>query len=152
MEIRALEESDLPQLTELFDQYRVFYQQDSDRSAVRTFLQQRLARQDSVLIGAIVHDVMVGFTQLYPSYTSVGLARLWILNDLYVSADARRRGVATALMHAAQEYAEVTGAKAMVLSTAIDNTQAQHVYEKLGWQRNNNYYQYELQLEGSDPE
>ncbi|MDH3647214.1 MAG: GNAT family N-acetyltransferase [Gammaproteobacteria bacterium] len=146
MEIRALGKGDLPQLTELFDQYRVFYERPSDRAAVKAFLRQRLTREDSAFIGAIVHDVLIGFTQLYPSYTSVGLARLWILNDLYVSADARRRGVGAALMHAAQEYAEMTGAKAMVLSTAVDNHTAQQLYEKLGWVREKDFYQYELSL------
>lgn len=146
MEIRALGESDLPQLVALFDQYRVFYRQPTDRAAAKVFVSQRLARGDSAFLGAIVHDVLVGFVQMYPSYTSVGLGRLWILNDLYVSEDARTRGVATALMHAAQEYAEMTGAKIMALSTATDNHAAQKLYEKLGWTRDEDYYTYELKL------
>lgn len=146
MEIRAMEEADLPQLTDLFDQYRVFYRQPSDKTAVRSFLHQRLSRSDSAIIGAIVHDVIVGFAQLYPSYTSVGLGRLWILNDLYVTEDARRRGVGTALMHAAQEYAELTGAVRMALATEVTNKKAQKLYENLGWIRDKDYYQYELDL------
>ena len=146
MEIRALEESDLPQLAVLFDQYRVFYRQDSDIEASRAFLHQRMSREDSAIIGAIVHDVLVGFTQLYPIFTSVRLGRLWILNDLYVSADARRRGVAAALMHAAEEYAEITGARGLVLATKVDNTRAQALYEKQGWKRDEEFYHYELDL------
>ena len=146
MEIRALSESDLPQLVDLFDQYRVFYQQPSDRAAVKAFVSQRLARGDSAFLGAVVHDVLVGFTQLYPSYTSVGLGRIWILNDLYVSADARARGVGAALMQAAREYGEMTGARSMTLATATDNHKAQRLYEKLGWLRDQEYYQYELSL------
>lgn len=146
MEIRALEESDLPQLAILFDQYRVFYGQTSDVEAARAFLHQRLTRGDSAIIGAIVHDVLVGFTQLYPTYTSVGLGRMWILNDLYVSADARRRGVGAALMHAAQEYAEITDARGLVLSTAVDNRKAQALYEKMGWNQDQDFYQYEFDI------
>ncbi|MDH3589092.1 MAG: GNAT family N-acetyltransferase [Gammaproteobacteria bacterium] len=146
MEIRALEESDLPQLAVLFDQYRVFYNQTSDIEAARGFLQQRLTRGDSAIIGAIVHDVLVGFTQLYPTYTSVSLGRIWILNDLYVSADARRRGVGAALMHAAQEYAEVTGARGLALATAVDNRKAQGLYKKLGWTRDEEFCHYEYNI------
>ena len=146
MEIRALNESDLPQLTGLFDQYRVFYRQPSDRAAAKAFVSQRIAHGDSAFLGAIVHDVLVGFTQLYPSYTSVGMGRIWILNDLYVSEDARKRGVGAALMHAAQEYAEMTGAMSMFLSTATDNHAAQKLYEKLGWKQEREYIQYELAL------
>lgn len=149
MEIRALGEDDLPQLATLFDQYRVFYRQPTDRAAARTFVSQRLSRGDSAFLGAVVHDVLVGFVQMYPSYTSVGMGRLWILNDLYVSADARKRGVATALMQAAKEYAEMTGARGMALSTARDNHAAQHLYEKLGWQRDEDYFTYELSLRHS---
>ncbi|NNF62120.1 MAG: GNAT family N-acetyltransferase [Gammaproteobacteria bacterium] len=146
MEIRALDETDLPQLATLFDQYRVFYCQTTDVDAARTFLQQRLSRGDSAILGAIVHDVLVGFVQLYPSYTSVGLGRIWILNDLYVSADARQRGVGAALMGAAREYAEITGARALELATATDNSAAQALYEKLGWQRDDQFYHYSLDL------
>ena len=146
MEIRALGQEDLPQLADLFDRYRVFYRQPTDRAAASAFVSQRLSRGDSAFLGAIVNDVLVGFVQMYPSYTSVGLGRLWILNDLYVSADARKRGVASALMNAAREYAEMTGARGMTLGTAKDNHAAQHLYEKLGWVRDQEFFQYELNL------
>ncbi len=150
MEIRALKEKDLPQLANLFDQYRVFYHQASNVDAARLFLEQRLRHGDSAILGAIVHDVLVGFTQLYPTYTSVGLGRIWILNDLYVTADARNRGVGAALMHAAAEYGEMTGAKRLVLATQVENHAAQHLYEKLGWKRDEAFYQYEFEIPRAD--
>jgi hypothetical protein len=34
----------------------------------------------------------LGFAQLYPSYSSVSMAAVFILNDLYVAQQARRTG------------------------------------------------------------
>lgn len=147
MDIRALDSTDLEPLAHLFDQYRVFYRQPSDLDAARTFLSQRLARGDSAILGAHLGDHLAGFTQLYPSFTSVGMARLWILNDLYVAEDSRRKGVATALMNAAREFAEMTDAARLVLSTERDNTGAQKLYEHLGYHRDQDFYTYELPLD-----
>lgn len=149
MEIRALEKQDHEALAHLFDQYRVFYRQESDPEAAKNFVGQRLSRGDSAVFGAFIDDELVGFTQLYPSYTSVGLGRIWILNDLYVREDTRRRGVATALMQTAREFAEITDSKRLVLSTEVHNRGAQRLYERLGYRRENEFYFYELALEGS---
>lgn len=147
MEIRALQSDDLEPLAHLFDQYRVFYRQTSNLDAARSFISQRLSRGDAAILGAFVDSELVGFTQLYPSYTSVGLGRIWILNDLYVREDARRYGVATALMEAAREFAEMTGSRRLVLATEIHNEKAQRLYEKLGYRREEDFYVYELALD-----
>lgn len=147
MAIRALHKDDLEPLARLFDQYRVFYRQASDPEAARSFIAARLARGDAALLGAFVDGDLAGFTQLYPSYTSVGMARIWILNDLYVREDARRLGVATALMDAAREFGAMTGARRLVLATEVNNTRAQRLYEKLGYRREEDFYVYELELE-----
>lgn len=147
MEIRALETQDHEPLAHLFDQYRVFYRQETDVDAARAFVGQRLSRGDAAIFGAFVNDELVGFTQLYPSYTSVGLGRIWILNDLYVREDARRKGIATALMQAAREFAEITESRRLVLSTEVHNKGAQRLYENLGYRRENDFYWYELSLD-----
>lgn len=146
MHVRALQRADLEPLAELFDEYRRFYSQAADVEAAREFLAARLRRGDSVLLGADRDGVLVGFTQLYPSFTSVGLARIWVLNDLYVRASARRSGAATALMDAARAYAVATDARRIVLATERDNVAAQRLYEGLGYRREQDFYVYELEL------
>lgn len=146
MQVRALEIGDLQPLAKLFDDYRVFYRQPSDMGAARDFVAQRLQRGDSVLLGAFTDGELVGFMQLYPSFTSVGMAPLWILNDLYVTADARRSGVATALMNAARDHARATGARRVVLATEKSNTSAQRLYERLGYRREEDFFVYELDV------
>ena len=42
---------------------------------------------------AVADGTGVGFVQLYPTFTSIGAKRAWVLNDLFVVPEARRRGV-----------------------------------------------------------
>lgn len=136
---------DLEAVIPLFDAYRKFYEAESDRAAARAFLRERTERGESVIFLAYSegHEP-VGFTQLYPSFSSVSLRRLWILNDLYVSSDVRRGGVARALLERARQHAIETGAKGLVLSTAVTNKPAQALYESCGWQRDDEFFQYHL--------
>jgi GNAT superfamily N-acetyltransferase len=87
-----------------------------------------------------------GFTQLYPSFSSVSLKPLWILNDLFVRSDVRRGGVGRALLERARQHALETGAKGLVLSTGVTNKSAQSLYDACGWQRDDEFFQYHLFL------
>lgn len=135
----------LEQLVPLFDGYRQFYKQHSDPERGRQFLHERLDNDESVIFLALVDGQPAGFTQLYPSFSSVSLRRLWILNDLFVAPWARGRGVGAALLTRARAWAEETWAKGLVLETAVDNP-AQHLYESLGWRRDEGALHYALYL------
>ena len=124
---------DLEQLAPLFDRYRQFYGRASDVAAAREFLLARFTSKESTLLIAHEDERPVGFTQLYPSFSSVSLARIFILNDLFVSEQARRNGVASALMSAAVKFASTLGAVRLSLSTATTNDAAQaHTTQPVG--------------------
>ena len=74
------------------------------------------------------------------------MKRLWILNDLFVAPQARRSGVGTALLEQARSFALQTHAKGLTLTTAIDNYTAQAAYEAAGWERENEFYAYNLRV------
>jgi GNAT superfamily N-acetyltransferase len=135
----------IDQIAPLFDGYRQFYGQPADLKAGHRFLLERLTRDESVIFLALEGDLGLGFTQLFPSFSSVSMQRLWILNDLFVAPSARRRGVARGLLERAQQFARETQAKGLVLETAIDNP-AQHMYEALGWERDDQFYHYSLRV------
>ena len=138
---------DLDEVAPLFDAYRQFYGQRADLSAARAFLADRLRSNDSVIyIAHLREGDTAGFTQLYPSFSSVSLKRLWILNDLFVRSDIRRGGVGRALLERARRHAVEDGAKGLVLSTALTNKAAQTLYESAGWQREDEFVQYHLYL------
>jgi GNAT superfamily N-acetyltransferase len=136
---------DLDDLVPLFDEYRGFYDKESDHAAARAFLTERIRRDESVIFLAYASPrEPVGFTQLYPSFSSVSLMRLWILNDLFVRSDIRRGGVGRALLERARQHAIETHAKGLVLNTAVTNKPAQALYESCGWQREEEFFQYNL--------
>lgn len=125
--------ADLDAVVPLFDAYRQFYEQPSDPARARAWLEERLRRDESVILLASSEGRAAGFTQLYPMFSSVRTGRLWILNDLYVDASARRSGVARALLDAAEQFARDDGAVGITLETTRDNATAQAVYRAAGW-------------------
>ena len=131
----------------LFDGYRQFYGQSPNLDGARRFLIERLGRGESVIFAEVEDGRALGFTQLYPSFSSVSLKPVWILNDLFVAEDARRRGVGARLLRAARDHALRTGAARLVLSTAVTNTPAQALYEWDGWKRDTAFLHYEYDLQ-----
>ncbi len=124
---------DVRHLAPLFDRYRQFYGQASDIALACTFLANRLGNDESVVLLAQDGETLLGFTQLYPSFSSVRARRTWILNDLFVATDARRRGIASLLLRSAAEFARGEGALRLELETNHDNQGAQALYRSLGW-------------------
>ncbi|RDS85531.1 GNAT family N-acetyltransferase [Dyella psychrodurans] len=146
-QIRQATVHDLDVLVPLFDGYRQFYMQPSDPALARAFLSERFAHHQSLmLIACDDQGNGLGFTQLYPLFSSVRAVRIYLLNDLFVAPDARRRGVASALLEASAEHARALGAASLLLSTAIDNAPAQALYESLGWRRDPGFCEYRLVL------
>ncbi len=130
----------------LFDAYRRFYGQPPNLEGARRFLGERLERSESVILAVVENGRALGFTQLYPSFSSVSMKPVWILNDLFVAEDARRRGVGAGLLRAARDHALRTGAVRLALSTAFTNTTAQALYERDGWRRDTAFLHYEYEL------
>ena len=125
--------ADLEALVPLFDAYRSFYDQPSDPERAREWLRSRLRFGESVVFVAMRGAAMIGFTQLYPMYSSVRTSRTWILNDLYVAAGARRCGAGHALLEAATQFARDDGAMGISLETAQANDAARALYRAAGW-------------------
>ncbi|EMC0406847.1 GNAT family N-acetyltransferase [Vibrio fluvialis] len=133
MQVVQATSSDLSAVAELFDAYRQFYNQPANLSAARDFIAQRLDTRDSVIF-VMQHDSeLLGFAQLYPSFSSVAMKRMWYLNDLFVASAARRQGVAGLLLTHIRHYAKETQALTVKLATAVDNEQAKALYESHGY-------------------
>ena len=142
MEIRAAKIDDLDSLVPLFDAYRVFYQAQSDPEGARRFLGERLAKGESRVFMAWAGGLAVGFTQLYPSFSSVSMKRLWILNDLFVAPQARASGVGEALMRRAEDFARADGAKGLSLATQTGNLKAQSLYGRMGYGKDEEFFHF----------
>jgi ribosomal protein S18 acetylase RimI-like enzyme len=140
--------TDLTGVSNLFNMYRIFYEQESDLEGAKKYIKERMESKDSVIFVVKDKEAYVGFTQLYPTFSSISMKRAWILNDLYVATDARKQGVGEKLLTIAKDYAVTTGANSISLSTAPDNFSAQRLYEKNGYKRDSQFYHYELSLRG----
>jgi len=139
--------SDIEHIAKLFDAYRVFYEQKSDLELAKGFLTQRLENSESVIYYAKdENDEYFGFTQLYPSFSSVSACRNWILNDLFVTPNSRGLGIGHMLLNQAKELAQETNTNGIALSTAKTNDQAQKLYESLGYEKDNDYLYYFLSI------
>ncbi|NMO97683.1 GNAT family N-acetyltransferase [Paenibacillus lemnae] len=139
---------DLNHVAELFNQYRLFYGQESTPADVLPFIQERMVNRDSVIFIAkeSSSNRCVGFTQLYPSFSSISMQRTWILNDLYVEEDFRGAGVGRLLIDKAKEHAEQTQSKGLNLATAADNLRAQSLYEHYGFIKDEHFFHYSLNV------
>lgn len=149
MDIRQASTDDLDVLAPLFDGYRRFYGQPGDVAAGRAFLQARLQQDESVILLALQFGRAVGFCQLYPIFSSVSMRRAWLLNDLFVDSAARGQGVGEQLLDAAAAHGRAGGAAWLMLQTAQDNFPAQRLYVRAGWQLDQQFQSYVLDLSGN---
>lgn len=140
--------TDLNELAILFNQYRTFYNQADDLPLARDFVEQRIKNKESVILFAKDNEGhYLGFTQLYPSFSSVSAKKTWILNDLFVEENSRGLGIGTQLLNVAATFATKTNSDGITLQTAITNTKAQKLYESLGYKQDTEYYCYFLCLD-----
>ncbi len=119
-------------LVPLFNAYRIFYEQDSNLEAAKEFLSERLKNKDSVIFIAFVNEQAVGFTQLYPLFSSVSMTTMYLLNDLYIASPFRNMGIGEALINQAKQLCETENSKGLAIQTAFNNP-AQKLYQRLGF-------------------
>ncbi len=130
----TLAEADLA--VNLFNQYRIFYKQYSDIGMAKAFIEARLQHNESIIFVAVnAQGNPVGFTQLYPTYSSARMTKNWILNDLFVDDENRNQGIGKGLIKTAMNFAKTQGATFVQLETAFDNFTAQSLYEAIGFKK-----------------
>lgn len=148
MIVRQATIEDLNGTAALFDEYRCFYGKESDIEAAKLFLFERFEHRESVIFIAFdeADGKEIGFTQLYPSFSSLSMKRVWILNDLFVRPAYRKRGAGKQLLGAAHRFAALTKAKGLELSTAMSNDSAQALYESSGYIKDDDFYHYFFEI------
>ncbi|MEO1653010.1 MAG: GNAT family N-acetyltransferase [Bacteroidota bacterium] len=145
MKIRQAEKTDLKQLSQLFDGYRVFYRKESDLPGAEVFLAQRLEKKDSEIYVAEADDqTLRGFVQLYPLFSSTRMQKLWLLNDLFVHPKSRGQQISVKLIERAKKLVRDSSACAMFLETEKSNLIGNQLYSKTGFTLSeaSNYYEW----------
>ena len=147
LKITRASATDATVIARLFDKYRQFYQQPANPRLAKRFIGDNLQKERSVIfLARDIDDKALGFVQLYPGWCSVAAKPLYTLYDLFVSTEARQRGVGRELMLAAQKFSRRQRACRIDLETAVDNFSAQNLYEDLGYERETSFYKYSLEL------
>lgn len=142
-QIREAQEQDLPALSHLFNAYRIFYQKPDEVEACRVFLEERLSRLDSAIwVAEDPLKGLVGFVQLYPSFSSTRLRRLWVLNDLFVKPTFRGQNISKLLIGACKTLCIATNACGLVLETAVDNEIGNQLYPSEGFVLETTFHHY----------
>ena len=129
----------LNDLAPLFGEYRMFYRQESNKRAAKDFLYNRLTKNDTIIYIAYIDKIAVGFTQLFPSFSSVSMQPLYILNDLYVDKEFRNQGIGVSLLNKAKELCKKNNYKGLALQTEMSNP-VQYLYESLGWKKDKDFH------------
>ncbi|WP_016993355.1 GNAT family N-acetyltransferase [Lysinibacillus boronitolerans] len=144
MKICTVTQETIGEVVPLFNAYREFYGQSSDLQQAEQFIRERVAGAESIIFLAYLEEKPVGFVQLFPVFSSVAMKRAFLLNDLFVANQARKQGVAQALMEQCYIYCQQEDARYMMLETARDNVQAQKLYEKMGMTIDETVYYYSI--------
>ena len=132
--IREADINDLTQVVKIVMKYREFYGvNEQDEAAVTQFIKARMENEQSKIFIAEEEGEVVGFIQLYPSYSTVSLKPQWVLNDFYVLPDYRKKGCGGQLMDFVKDYFS-DKAKGFILVTDKTNSTAKAFYEKNGWE------------------
>ena len=135
---------DSEKIGEVFDLYRQFYKKDPDKIISIEYIKQRLTNKESTIFFVEEDNVCIGIVQLYVTFDSLELSKKIILYDLFVRSEYRNKGIGAMLMNASKDFAKNNGISGIELSTAISNGTAQRLYESLGYERDNEFYNYYL--------
>ena len=144
MNIREAKKSDLDQLSILFDSYRVFYGKESNIDISKNFLESRLSNKDSEVFICEFNNILIGFVQLYPLFSSTRVSKYWLLNDLFVDSKYRGKGYSKLLIDKAKELVKDSNACGMMLETEKSNKIGNNLYPKTGFEKNDssNFYEW----------
>lgn len=133
----------LDDIVPLFEAYRVWYKMPANELKTRQFLTERILKHESIIFLIYTEGgTPAGFTQLYPTFSSIRLARLWLLNDLFVVPEARSKGFSIALIEHVKDMVKKTGAAGVTLQTDQTNDIGNKLYPKTGFELENTYYNY----------
>ena len=144
--IRKATQDDLIQLSQLFDEDRMFYHKTSDISGAEQFISERLENRDSEIFVVEEDGKLGGFVQLYPLFSSTRMKRYWLLNDLYVNSNSRGKGYSKVLIEEAKVLCRTSDSCGMYLETGKENRIGNQLYPSVGFKKYDevNFYEWEI--------
>lgn len=146
MNIKRCDINDLELLIPLFDDYRQHFKQSSEPELIQEFLAQRIESDDVIIYLAHTNNDIHGFVLLYPSYSSIGLSKIWILNDFYLRSGNQKRLMAKQLLDQLVADCKEAGAIRIEVTTRKENHKLHNLYKEYGFEKDYKYDHYFLQV------
>ena len=73
LRIIEITHSNIELILPLFGKYRLFYEVESNAKEEEIFLRNRIQNKESKIFVVMENQIAIGFTQLYPSFSSLSL-------------------------------------------------------------------------------
>ena len=151
--IEIVTETDFSDLLPLMRGYCEFYEVDPSDEALLAMSRTLIAdpeREGLQLIARADGGHAIGFATIFWTWSTLSASRIAVMNDLFVSEDARGSGAADELIEACAERCGQRGVTELDWQTAHDNLRAQKVYDRVGAKRDERWLDYSLSVSPSD--
>lgn len=126
----------------LFNEFREFYEQEAKPKEAENFIRERMEKDESIIFLAYEGEKAIGFTQIYPIFSSLSMKRAYVLNDLFVTPAYRGLGFGKALLESVYHSCRTENISFVMLQTAPDNHKAKGLYEHTGMKLDSEYEWY----------
>jgi GNAT superfamily N-acetyltransferase len=143
--VAALAPADYPRWLALVRDYKTFYQAEVSKEEYERAWKRLLGNERVWGLGAHLDGQLVGFTH-YLFHTGTWNDEVCYLQDLFVDAAVRGRGVARALIEAVAKAALARGAEKLYWLTQEHNATARALYDKVAKYNHFIRYDYPLHL------
>jgi GNAT superfamily N-acetyltransferase len=137
--IARVTEADLPELLPLMRGYCDFYGVDPSDEELLGLARSLLAWPECHGVQLLARDDgdgrAIGFATVYWTWSTLRASEIGVMNDLFVTEDARGGGIGEALISECLGLCRERGATELQWRTAKDNVRAQAVYDRVGGER-----------------
>ena len=151
--IEIVTEADLPELLPLMRGYCDFYEVDPSGDDLLAMARALIAdpeREGLQLIARGEDGSAIGFATIFWTWSTLSASRIAVMNDLFVSEDARGSGAADKLIDACADRCRERDVTELDWQTAHDNLRAQKVYDRVGAKRDERWLDYSLSVSPGD--
>jgi GNAT superfamily N-acetyltransferase len=148
IDVGPVQEREFETLLPLIAAYQRFYEvEEIDTDRNRSFFRRFLApSEDGELLAARDEGgEILGYACLYWHFSSLVAVETVLMHDLFVTPEARGRGVGRALIEASRAVARARGAAWLEWATAPDNHTAQRLYDSMTSEKST-WLEYELDV------
>ena len=135
MRIDRVTDADVDELLPLMRGYCDFYEVSPSDDALLTLSRALIGDAEREGVQLLARDEegrAIGFATIYWTWATTNAERIGVMNDLFVTEDARGSGAAEALIEACRDECRRHGAGKLTWQTALDNERAQRVYDRVG--------------------